>query len=188
MTTSLKITRKAGSKLTLLVRVLPSSWLVSGGRGDTEIRCALAMKPGPSLGSSVTFKIRQLLLIVLIMQRVLLLLTVRFVGTAITNCVVLNVDGSCLGSPIRAGYGGIIRNSAGFYLSGFSGYIPASTDILFAELSVMHRGLSMAVETGIEELVCYSDSMLAIKLITEQASNFHAYAVLIQDIKDLFST
>jgi hypothetical protein len=34
--------------------------------------------------------------------------------------VILNVDGSCLGSPTRTGYGGILRNVAGFYLSGFS--------------------------------------------------------------------
>ncbi|XP_024630785.1 uncharacterized protein [Medicago truncatula] len=83
---------------------------------------------------------------------------------------------------------GIIRNSAGFYLSGFSGYLAATSNILFAELSAIHHGLRMALEAGIEELVCYSDSMLAIKLVTEQASNFHAYVVLIQDIKDLFST
>jgi hypothetical protein len=30
------------------------------------------------------------------------------------SCVSLNVDGSCLGSPVRAGFSGIIRNSAGF--------------------------------------------------------------------------
>jgi len=45
-------------------------------------------------------------------------------------CVILNVDGSCLGSPIRAGYGGILRNYAGFFSSGFSGYIQNSSDIL----------------------------------------------------------
>jgi len=39
------------------------------------------------------------------------------------NCIVLNVDGSCLGSPIRVGYGGIIRNSAGFFLTCFSDFI-----------------------------------------------------------------
>jgi len=39
------------------------------------------------------------------------------------SCIILNTDGSCLGLPIRAGYGGIIRNSVGFYLSGFSSYI-----------------------------------------------------------------
>jgi hypothetical protein len=52
------------------------------------------------------------------------------------NCFVLNVDGSCLGTPMRA-----------------------TSDILFAELTVIHRGLLLAVETGIEEMVYYSDSL-----------------------------
>lgn len=45
----------------------------------------------------------------------------------------------------------------------------------------------MAVDKGIEELVCYSDSLLSIKLLTEHTSSYHAYAVLIQDIKDILS-
>jgi hypothetical protein len=45
------------------------------------------------------------------------------------SCVMLNVDGSCLGSPTIAGYGGILRNYAGFFLSGFYGYIQNSSDI-----------------------------------------------------------
>jgi ribonuclease HI len=104
------------------------------------------------------------------------------------SCFVLNVDGSCLGTPTRAGYGGIIRNSAGLYLSGFSGYIAATTGILFAELTAIHRGLLLAVESGIEVLVCYSDSLLSTKLIMDHVSNYHAYVVLIQDIKDILSS
>lgn len=99
--------------------------------------------------------------------------------------VVLNVDGSCLGAPIRAGYGGILRNSAGFFLQGFSGFIEATTDILFAELTAIHKGLLMAAENGIEEMICYTDSLLSVKLLTNSSSRFHAYAVLIQDIQDL---
>jgi len=104
------------------------------------------------------------------------------------NCIVLNVDGSCLGSPIRAGYGGLIRNSAGLYLLVFSGFIATTTDILFAELTATHRGMLLAVEKGIEDMVCYSDSLLSIKLLTDHASKYHAYAVLIHDIKDLLSS
>jgi hypothetical protein len=39
---------------------------------------------------------------------------------------ILNVDVCCLGTPTRAGFGGVLRNSAGFYLSGFSSFIPNS--------------------------------------------------------------
>lgn len=44
--------------------------------------------------------------------------------------IILNVDGSCLGSAIRVGYGGVLRNETSFYLSGFFGYIQHSSDIL----------------------------------------------------------
>jgi len=101
---------------------------------------------------------------------------------------VLNVDGSCLGVPIRAWFGGIIRNSAGFYLSGFSGFIPSSTDILFVELTTIQQGLRLAVEMDIKEMVCFSDSLLSVRLLTIHVSDFHAYVVLIQEIKDLLSS
>jgi len=104
------------------------------------------------------------------------------------NCTVLNVDGSCLGSPIRAAYGGIFRNSAGLYTSGFSGFIATTTDIFFAELTAIHKCMLLVVEKGIETMVCYSDSLLSIKLLTDHASRYHAYAVLIHDIKDLLSS
>ncbi|XP_024636603.1 uncharacterized protein [Medicago truncatula] len=105
-----------------------------------------------------------------------------------SNCVVLNVDGSCMGSPIRAGYGGILRNSVGFFLQGFSGFIEETTDILFAELTTIHRGLLVAIEDGIEVLVCYTDSLQSVTLLTNSISRYHAYAVLIQDIQDLLSS
>jgi ribonuclease HI len=104
------------------------------------------------------------------------------------NGMVLNVDGSCLGTPIRTGFGGIIRNSAGFFIKGFSGHLASSSDILFAELTAIHRGFLLAIDSGIEEMICYSDSMLSIHLLTKHAPTYHAYAVLIQDIKDLLST
>lgn len=53
------------------------------------------------------------------------------------SCVILNVDGSCMGTPVRAGFGRTIRNSVGYYLSGFSGCIDVSFDILSFVLSTM---------------------------------------------------
>jgi ribonuclease HI len=103
------------------------------------------------------------------------------------DCTILNVDGSCLGSPTRAGFGGLIRNSAGFYLAGFSGFIPSSSDILQAELSAIYFGLSMASDLGYAHLACYSDSMLVINTIKEGYSKYHVYAVLIHEIQELLS-
>jgi ribonuclease HI len=84
-----------------------------------------------------------------------------------------------------AGFGGIIRNNHGFYLSGFSGYLNNSNDILFAELTAIYRGLRMAIDMGLSDLICYSDSLLSINLINVSTPSYHTYAVLIQDIKDL---
>ena len=102
------------------------------------------------------------------------------------SSVILNVDGSCLGSPSRAGYGGLLRNHDGYYLSGFSGYIHNSFDILYAELFTIYQGLLLAKEKNVADLVCYSDSMRCINLIKGPAMKFHNYVVLIQDIKELF--
>jgi len=102
------------------------------------------------------------------------------------SCVILNVDGSCLGSPPRAGYGGLLQNNAGYYLSEFSGYIHNSTVILYAELFAIYQGLLLAKENNVADLVCYSDSMHCINSIKGPTMKFHIYAVLVQDIKELF--
>ena len=103
------------------------------------------------------------------------------------ECSILNVDGSCIGTPVRAGFGGLIRNNAGYYLTGFSGFLPASSDMLHAELTAIYFGLSTAKDLGITPLACYSDSLLAINTIKEASSKFHVYAVLIHEIKTLLS-
>jgi ribonuclease HI len=72
-------------------------------------------------------------------------------------------------------------------LTGFSGFIPSSSDILEAELTAIFHGLSIATDLGITELVCYSDSLLSINLISGNPSRYHVHAVLIQDIKDKLS-
>ena len=98
---------------------------------------------------------------------------------------ILNVDGSCLGNPQRCGFGVLLRNNASFFVSGFSGYIAISTDILLAELYAIFHGLQMVSALGISDFVCYSDSLLSIILINGPPLKFHLYATLIQDIKDL---
>jgi len=49
----------------------------------------------------------------------------------------------------------------------------------------IYQGLSLSKEKGIVDLFCYSDSLLCINIITSPLLKFHAYAVLIQDIKEL---
>ena len=100
---------------------------------------------------------------------------------------ILNVDGSCIGTPPRTGYGGVLRNSAGFFISGFSGFIPNSTDILLAELTAIHQGLKLVMVLNANDIMCYSDSLLAVNFIANETPRYHIYAVLIQNIKDLLN-
>ena len=93
-----------------------------------------------------------------------------------------------MGSPVCAGFGGLLRNSAGLFISSFSGFLPNSTCVLLAELMAIHKGLRLAIDMGVDELVCFSDSQLSVKLITGDVSKFHSYAVLIQDIKDVIAS
>ncbi|PNY14401.1 ribonuclease H [Trifolium pratense] len=105
------------------------------------------------------------------------------------NCLdftgfVLNTDGSCSGTPIRCGFGCIIRNSDGRFISGASGHITGSSDILLAELSGIYQGLKLASSLGVTDLICYTDSLLSCNLIQGPCSSYHIYGVLIQNIKD----
>ncbi|KAK2378357.1 hypothetical protein QL285_078917 [Trifolium repens] len=54
-------------------------------------------------------------------------------------CVILNVDDSCLGSPVRSRFPDIIRNTFGHYLIGFSCFTQGPSDILFAELYAIYK-------------------------------------------------
>ena len=86
--------------------------------------------------------------------------------------------GVVFGSPTRAGFGGLIRNGGGLYLTGFSGFIPFSFDILLAELTAIFHGISIAKDMGITDMAIYSDSLLSINLITEasQSSTFMLFS------------
>jgi ribonuclease HI len=87
------------------------------------------------------------------------------------------VDSSCHGIPIRTSFNGILRNYAGLFLSGFSGFIPDSNDIMLAELSAIYHGLIIAKNLGYAELVCYSNSLVCINLINGPVEKYHVYAV-----------
>jgi len=98
------------------------------------------------------------------------------------------VDGSCNGVPIRIGFRGVIRNSSVNFISGFSGFISRSQDILFAELTALHQGLILAINLNCGNLACYSDSLLTVNLIKDDLPQYHVYDVLIQNIKDLINS
>jgi hypothetical protein len=60
------------------------------------------------------------------------------------SCAIVNVDVSCLGSFIRSGFDGIIKNTFTHYFAGFSDLIQGPYDILLNELYVIYNGLLLA--------------------------------------------
>jgi len=56
------------------------------------------------------------------------------------------------------------------------------------ELTAILKGLRLAIDMGLDELVCVSYSQLSVKLITGDVSKFLSYVVLIQDIKDVIAS
>lgn len=62
--------------------------------------------------------------------------------------VKLNFDGSALGNPGRAGFGGVVRSDSGEWIMGFSGFTGTGTN-LFAELKRIQQGLHLLWDTEI---------------------------------------
>ncbi|PNX84295.1 replication A1-like protein [Trifolium pratense] len=58
-------------------------------------------------------------------------------------------------------------NTFSHYLVGLSCFIHGSFDILPAELYDIYKGLLLAKDTSIDELVCYSDSLHSVNLIKD---------------------
>jgi ribonuclease HI len=95
--------------------------------------------------------------------------------------VFLNVDGSMIGSTQDTGFGGLIRNNFGALLKGFYGKASHSS-ILFAEITAILHGLEICWVNGFRNLACYSNSLLAVTLISDGVSHHHKYANEIQSI------
>ncbi|KEH41998.1 hypothetical protein MTR_1g059640 [Medicago truncatula] len=90
------------------------------------------------------------------------------------------MDESCLGTPQRVGFGGLIRNYVGRYLSGFSSFISNSEDILLAELVIcilrnwnflnrIYVAIEKAEQMDWKQIWLESDSMLAVKAFNQNS-------------------
>ncbi|KAK2392667.1 hypothetical protein QL285_066003 [Trifolium repens] len=100
--------------------------------------------------------------------------------------VCLNVDGSLLGTAQTAGFGGLIRDTAGTFIKGFYGSA-AHASVLFAEIIAVLQGLQLCWENGFKHIVCFSDSLQAVTLIKTGVSPHHRFANEIHSIRLLLS-
>ncbi|KAH9750393.1 putative ribonuclease H protein [Citrus sinensis] len=94
----------------------------------------------------------------------------------------LNTDGSYRNTG-EAGAGGIIRDSFGNWISGFSMNIGESS-VIMAELWGLYQGLSLAWNVGIRHLLVEVDSLCVTQMISQQVvvpNVFYALVVVIRD-------
>ena len=96
--------------------------------------------------------------------------------------MVLNVDGSALTNPGKAGYGGLVRNFEGKFQFAFYGSVGLS-NILHAEIHALMIGIKLCWEAGYKKLVCFSDSLHVVQLLSKKVSRLHHYANLLELIK-----
>lgn len=99
------------------------------------------------------------------------------------DAAILNVDGSCLGNPGRAGFGGILRDGSGGWMGGFAGQLGVANNFT-AELVALLRGLDFAWSKGVSDLICYSDSTSVIMAVLQSVAPAHSHAGLICSIQD----
>ncbi|KAJ8768128.1 hypothetical protein K2173_021068 [Erythroxylum novogranatense] len=100
--------------------------------------------------------------------------------------VKLNVDGSALGNPGDARFGGLIRDAYGRWLIGFSGYI-GHASILVAELQALRHGLTLAWDRGYRRIVVESDSQDVVTLVLTSCPHSHPMFLLVEDIRTLLA-
>jgi hypothetical protein len=97
------------------------------------------------------------------------------------SCVILNVDGSCLSSPIRSGLGGIIRNTFGQYLAGFLGFLGSIW--YFTRWTVCYLQWPLVGQRhGYWRTCLLLYSLQCVNLIKDPQIKYHIYVVLIQEI------
>jgi hypothetical protein len=74
------------------------------------------------------------------------------------DTMILNVDGSALTNPGKAGYGGLIRKHDGSFQLGFFDSVGIS-NILHAEIQALLTGVKLCWHAGYRKIICYFDSL-----------------------------
>lgn len=83
--------------------------------------------------------------------------------------VKLNCDGSLKLDPRRAGCGGLLRNSGGSWIRGFSRHL-GNCSILKAEAWAVLEGIRLAEQCGVVKLCLESDSALVVNAINDPSN------------------
>lgn len=98
----------------------------------------------------------------------------------------LNIDGSYQGGIRSTGFGGLIKKDDGHWILVFSRN-SGDSSVLHAELTAIMHGLRLARFISINQLVCHSNSKMAVDLIRTSVDEYHHYVGLVGDIRELLN-
>lgn len=93
----------------------------------------------------------------------------------------LNTDASVVAHNTSGG--GLIRDSKGQWVQGFSRYI-GSTSVLLAELWALRDGIHMAKNLHMHNLIINVDSVEAVKLLSSSSNSNRLTHPLVNDCRD----
>ncbi|KAH9798495.1 reverse transcriptase domain-containing protein [Citrus sinensis] len=97
----------------------------------------------------------------------------------------LNTDGSVRNEG-NAGAGGVIRDSIGYWISGFCMNI-GECPVVMAELWGLYQGLILAWDAGIKRLLVEVDSLCISQMISKQEVVPNVFYALVVAVRDLLS-
>ena len=98
----------------------------------------------------------------------------------------LNIDGSALGNPGRAGCGGIIRNDRGDWLGGFSRCIGVTTSFI-AELWALRDGLNLCHNMHLQDVDIQIDAKAVVDIIRDPYYSNRVVMPIVDDCRQLIS-
>jgi len=87
----------------------------------------------------------------------------------------------------RSGFGGIVRNDQGQWISGYYDNCGITTTNMHTKLFTIYHGLHLVWEANISLLICESDSLMVIYLTHQDSAKFHRYGALITKIRAFMS-
>ncbi|GKV05100.1 hypothetical protein SLEP1_g17144 [Rubroshorea leprosula] len=96
----------------------------------------------------------------------------------------LNSDGSYNAGDKSAGAGGLIRDSAGCWISGFTVNV-GDASIFIAELWGLREGLRLCKSLGLSKIVADMDSLMAVSFIQEHRMPDNLSAAILVEIQSL---
>lgn len=99
--------------------------------------------------------------------------------------VKLNTDGNVIGNPGMAGAEGLLQDSSGFWISGFSLKMGIVTNNM-AKLEAVRQGLLLAWQLGFRFIQLELDSTVVLSWLTDKTSSYPPYVMsLIYDCRSL---